>query len=111
MALGLSLTALSAWAVDCAAVENDAESKRVLIPASQAVWVVRGRKRVQLYSAPDLRCPIKGMFIGPGEKLNASMDDNGFVRVWVMGGRNGNDIDGWAPEDRVKPTGTGVGPN
>lgn len=97
--------------VDCDALAKAAETKRALIPSSDAIWKAVGKGRVQFYSAPDKRCPIKGVFIIPGQRANAYADYAGFVNVWYMNDKGGGDAEGWVLESRMKPTGYGIGPN
>ncbi|MBR0933542.1 hypothetical protein [Bradyrhizobium jicamae] len=72
--------------------------------------VVTGTGRLQFYSAPNLRCPIAGVFVIPKDELVAyAQTDDGWSSVMYVNPRTGNDVSGWVRSARLKITGT-MGP-
>ncbi|MGY4474598.1 hypothetical protein [Bradyrhizobium sp. USDA 3364] len=72
--------------------------------------VVTGNGRLQFYSAPNLHCPISGVFVIPNDELVAyAQTDDGWSSVMYLNPRGGNDVSGWVRSARLKTTGT-VGP-
>ncbi len=72
--------------------------------------VVTGTGRLQFYSAPNLHCPLSGVFVIPNDELVAYAQTNdGWSSVVYVNPRSGNDVSGWVRSARLKATGT-VGP-
>ncbi|KJC39146.1 hypothetical protein UP09_25045 [Bradyrhizobium sp. LTSP885] len=72
--------------------------------------VVTGTGRLQFYSAPNLHCPISGVFVIPKDQLVAyALTDDGWSSVMYLNPKTGNDVSGWVRSARLKVTGT-VGP-
>ena len=72
--------------------------------------VVVGAGRLQFYLAPNLRCPMEGVFVIPRDQLIAYAETNdGWSSVMYLNPRTGNDVSGWVRSARLKATGT-VGP-
>lgn len=73
--------------------------------------VVTGMGRLQFYSAPNLHCPINGVFVIPNDQLVAyAQSDDGWSSVMYINPRTGNDVSGWVRSARLKVTGT-MGPS
>lgn len=72
--------------------------------------VVTGSGRLQFYSAPNLHCPMEGVFVIPNDKLVAYAETNdGWSSVMYVNPKTGNDVSGWVRSNRLKVTGT-MGP-
>jgi hypothetical protein len=72
--------------------------------------VVIGAGRLQFFSAPDPRCPIRGVFVVPGDRLIAyAQSKTGWSSVMYSNPKTGNTVSGWVRSSRLKETGT-VGP-
>lgn len=72
--------------------------------------VVTGSGRLQFYSAPNLHCPISGVFVIPKDELIAYAEtSDGWSSVMYINARTGADVLGWVRSARLKQTGT-VGP-
>ncbi|WP_249137484.1 hypothetical protein [Bradyrhizobium tropiciagri] len=83
---------------------------RVPIFSPPLANVVTGSGRLQFYSAPNLHCPIKGVFVIPNDELVAYAQTNdGWSSVMYLNPRGGDDVSGWVRSARLKATGT-VGP-
>ena len=68
---------------------------------------VIGAGRLQFYSAPDSRCPLRGVFVIPGDELVAYAEtDDGWTSVMYLNPKTGNDFSGWVRSERLKATGT-----
>ncbi|WP_426439284.1 hypothetical protein [Bradyrhizobium genosp. P] len=69
--------------------------------------VVTGGGRLQFYSAPNLHCPISGVFVIPKDELVAYAQTNdGWSSVMYANPRTGNDVSAWVRSARLKETGT-----
>jgi hypothetical protein len=85
-------------------------TKSVPLFSPPLAHVVTGAGRLQFYSAPNLHCPISGVFVIPKDELVAyAQTDDGWSSVMYLNPRTGNDVSGWVRSARLKETGT-VGP-
>ncbi len=72
--------------------------------------VVTGTRRLQLYSAPNLHCPVSGVFVVPNDELvTYAQTRDGWSSVMYANPRTGDNVSGWVRSARLKQTGT-VGP-
>jgi len=72
--------------------------------------LVTGTGRLQFYTAPNLNCPMNGVFVIPKDELIAyAQTDDGWSSVMYTNPRTGNDVSGWVRSARLKATGA-VGP-
>ncbi|KWV47838.1 hypothetical protein AS156_19415 [Bradyrhizobium macuxiense] len=72
--------------------------------------VVTGTRRVQFYSAPNLHCPINGVFVVPKDELvTYAQTRDGWSSVMYANPTTGNNVSGWVRSARLKQAGT-VGP-
>jgi len=85
-------------------------TKRVPLLSPPLAHVVMGTGPLQFYSAPNLHCPISGVFVIPKDALIAYAQTNdGWSSVMYVNPRTGNDVSGWVRSAGLKETGT-VGP-
>ena len=105
IALGASARAATA---DC--TEPATGTSRVPILSPPISNVVKGAGRLQFYSAPNIRCPMQGVFVIPRDHLIAYAETgDGWSSVMYLNPRTGADVSGWVRSSRLKATGT-VGP-
>ena len=71
--------------------------------------VVIGTGRVQLYSAPNPGCAMKGVFVVPKDQLIAYAQSGEWSSVMYSNPRTGSTVSGWVKSSRLKTTGA-VGP-
>jgi hypothetical protein len=72
--------------------------------------VVIGTGRLQFFSAPDPRCPMRGVFVVPGDQVIAyAQSTNGWSSVMYSNPKTGTTVSGWVRSARLKEMGT-VGP-
>ncbi|MHC2467151.1 hypothetical protein [Bradyrhizobium embrapense] len=87
--------------------EPRAGTSRVPMLSPPLANVVTGKGRLQFYSAPNLRCPISGVFVIPNDELVAyAQTDDGWSSVMYLNPGTGNDVSGWVRSARLKVTGT-----
>jgi hypothetical protein len=110
-AICLNTACAIAGAIDCAALEKQAEQADALVAASDAGRVTTGPGNVFLYSAPDEACRIPKSFIPPGVPLNASSVYGQFTSVLYINFETDDQVTGWVLSARLKETGVGVGPS
>ena len=115
--LVLLLVALSACSpafarTDCPALDAAADSAGTIGPDFGSGRDVVGRRRVQLYSAPDLACRIDGLFVFRGDVLFAQLEHDGFTRVAVIPAKrpDGRDVIAWVRTSRLRENGKGIVP-
>ena len=71
---------------------------------------VIGAGRLQFFSAPDSRCPMKGIFVVPGDHVvTYAQSEKGWSSVIYSNPKTGNSVSGWVKSARLKQTGA-VGP-
>ena len=75
-------------------------------PVSQ---VVKGKGKVQFYSAPNNHCAMKGVFAVPKDKLiTQAQTDDGWSSVTYTDPKTGDKLSGWVRTARLKePTAGG----
>ncbi len=104
----LSLSGAPALASDCR--EPKTGTKEIPIFSPPLSEAVTGVGRLQFYAAPNLRCPIDGVFVIPKDELIAYAEtDDGWSSVMYTNPRTGKSVSGWLRSARLKETGT-VGP-
>jgi hypothetical protein len=90
--------------------EPQAGTRRVPLLSPPLAGMVTGTGRLQFYSAPNLHCPINGVFVIPKDELIIYAQTNdGWSSAMYAGPRSGNNVSGWVRSARLKETGT-VGP-
>ena len=90
--------------------EPETGTKETPIFSPPIANVVVGTGRLQFYLAPNVRCPMEGIFVIPRDRLIAYAQTNdGWSSVMYLNPRTGNDVSGWVRSTRLKETGT-VGP-
>jgi hypothetical protein len=90
--------------------EPQTGTRRVPMLSPPLANVVTGTGRLQFYSAPNLHCPLSGVFVIPNDQLVAYAQTNdGWSSVMYVNPRTGNDVSGWVRSARLKAIGT-VGP-
>ena len=102
-------------AVDCRALDAKADTAGTIVPDFGSGRAVLGRRRVPVYSAPDLACPMAGVYVVRGDQLYAQVEMNGFTRVGISPlhaspTAAGNDFIAWVRTTRVTPNGRGIVP-
>ena len=103
-----SASALAGTAEGCKEPETGTKEAPMFSPAIANVVV--GSGRLQFYLAPNLRCPMEGVFVIPRDRLIAyAQTSDGWSQVMYLNPRTGNDVSGWVRSARLKETGT-VGP-
>jgi hypothetical protein len=65
---------------------------------------VLGRGRLQFFAVPDAACPMRGIFILPGEPVETLQRAAGFIAVAYVNPRTGGRATGWVTAERVGPT-------
>ena len=109
IALGATLQSATAFARDLKSCREPAagsdEAPMISPPRGN---VVIGTGRLQFYSAPSVRCAMRGIFVVPGDSLISYAEtDDGWVSVMYVGSKNS--VTGWVRGDRLRDTGT-MGP-
>jgi len=96
--------------VDCAAIDKAAGISGVLIEGYESGRDVIGKGRVQFYSAPDHRCKMKGVFVIPGDTVNAYVEYGDFTSVMYISSTTDSEAVGWVESSRLKENGYGIAP-
>lgn len=94
----------------CENVSEQAKLKPIVIPSYQSGRVVIGSGRLQFYSAPDAKCKIKGVFVVPGDSLDASAEYGNYASV-IYYDKSDKSVFGWVEKNRLKENGVGMGPD
>jgi photosynthetic reaction center cytochrome c subunit len=87
----------------CAALADSAGKLSVSVPAAQGQRQVKGKGRLQFFSAPASTCAMKGIFILPAEAVTAYASQAGYMRVKYVNPRTGFEVTGWVEAQRVAP--------
>ncbi len=74
--------------------------------------VVKGKGKLQLYSAPNYHCEIKGIFAVPNDHLTThAQTEDGWSAVTYANPKTGADVSGWVRTMRLKETSAAVAPS
>ena len=111
IALGATLHSPSAFARDLKSCrEPAAGSNEAPLISPPRGNVVSGTGRLQFYSAPGVRCAMKGVFVVPGDHLiSYAQTDDGWVSVMYVSPKSADSVTGWVRGNRLRNTGT-MGP-
>jgi len=71
-------------------------------PPQEATVV--GKGRLYFYNAPSNECPMKRVFVVPGDVLTVYKSFDGWANVMYIA-KNGDDFMGWVLENRIKEIG------
>jgi hypothetical protein len=107
--ISLSIS-LSALAVDCAALNQQAERDGVNIAGCEAGYDVIGTGRLAFYSAPNLACKLPKTFVIPKQQLIAYSEYAGFTSVMYLNPKTQAETLGWVDSKRIQANGTGIAP-
>lgn len=66
-----------------------------------AVRQVSGSGRLGFYSAPDKSCEMLGVYIQPGDVVEASLDQGGYTAVRYQRAPGGAEVQGWVRTERL----------
>ena len=88
---------------DCIQLALNALEKGKPVPASASGREVVGAGRLQFHAAPDAACRMQGVFILPGEPVEADREQAGYTAVWYRNPRTGADATGWVRSNRLGP--------
>jgi len=73
------------------------------VPPAAAGRQVAGSGRLQFFAAPDASCSMQGVFILPGEPVQAERELRGYTAVWYRNPRTGGEASGWVRSSRLAP--------
>jgi hypothetical protein len=103
--IALALTASPAFAAGCEEPNTGTDNIPLFSPPLSEVVV--GQGRLQFYSAPNIQCAMKDVFIIPKDEVIAYAQSNdGWSSVMYSNPKTGNDVSGWVKSSRLKETGT-----
>ncbi|MDH4391017.1 MAG: photosynthetic reaction center cytochrome PufC [Aquabacterium sp.] len=86
---------------DCMQLSLAALEKGTPVPPGNAGLRVVGSGRLQFHAAPDASCRMQGVFILPGEPVEADRALAGYTAVWYRNPRTGGEATGWVRSNRL----------
>jgi hypothetical protein len=86
---------------DCIQLSLTALEKGAVVPPSNSGQQVVGSGRLQFHAAPDANCRMQGVFILPGEPVEADREMAGYTAVWYRNPRTGGEATGWVRSNRL----------
>ena len=89
----------------CAEAAKIAKDRATPVAADASPRRVTGTGRLQFFSAPDAACAVIGLFIVPGDLVQAQSESNGYTAVYYVNPRVGNEAVGWVLSSRLVPAG------
>jgi len=93
---------------DCDSLNASAWQDGDYITGDKAGKTVTGNGQLQFYSAPDFSCEMRGVFILPGQAVDAYTKYHGFTSVAYLGATNRVPVLGWVKSDRLTSNGFGI---
>ena len=94
----------------CETIEAAAIKSAARIPGHASGHTVIGQGRLQFFSAPCVGCKLQGVFIRPGERVNAYLASSGYVLVMYLDTKTGSEANGWVQQNRLKANDYGIAP-
>lgn len=94
----------------CQILSDAANAKGVRFDNTDNVYRVGGSGRLQFYSAPDVRCVEKDVFVVPGNELYAYVEYGKYYSVMYVA-NDGNQANGWVEKERLIESHTGIAPD
>ena len=105
LAVILSFPVFDAQAAACKEPQTGTDDAPMLSPPLGKAVV--GTGRLQFFSAPDVGCAMKGVFVVPRDDLTAYAEtSNGWSSVLYINPHDGNSVQGWVRSERLRTTGT-----
>ena len=86
---------------DCIQLSLTALEKGKPVPPGGSGLKVVGSGRLQFHAAPDANCRMQGVFILPGEPVEADRELAGYTAVWYRNPRTGGEATGWVRSSRL----------
>ena len=86
---------------DCIQLSLTALEKGTVVPPGSSGLQVVGSGRLQFHAAPDANCRMQGVFILPGEPVEADRELSGYTAVWYRNPRTGGEATGWVRSSRL----------
>jgi hypothetical protein len=107
------LTSLATGAMasqSCESIEAAALKSAARIAGHASGYTVVGKGRLQFLSAPDIGCKLPGVFIAPGERVDAYLVSSGYVLVMYLNTKTHSEANGWVQQSRLEANGYGIAP-
>lgn len=108
-ALTLILPLTSTASEVCDQVNSSAELNQIYTDKTQSGYVVIGHGRLYFHTSPNSDCIEKKIFLVKGDLVNTYAEYNGFSSI-IYFKKNGESVEGWVESNRLRSTGTGIGP-
>jgi hypothetical protein len=89
----------------CVSVFEEAEQQQAPIENALSGRGVIGAGRLYFNTAPDKRCPLKNVFVIPGDRLEAFANYGEFTSVIYWNAASGAGTAGWVLSERLAHTG------
>ncbi|WP_322095095.1 hypothetical protein [Paraburkholderia bannensis] len=86
----------------CNNLNDTASQDESVIDSQAADKFVIGKGRLQLYSAPDARCKLDGVFIVESDSVNAYAEYGSFTSIDYVNPRSKRSVKGWVESNRLK---------
>ena len=102
-----TLAPVLAQAPQCAEAAKIARDRAMPVATEASRRRVTGTGRLQFYSAPDAACAVKGLFIVPGDLMQAQFEFGGYTAVYYVNPVVGNEAVGWVVSSRLVPDAPG----
>jgi len=96
--------------VNCRQADAAADLSGVRIPGHASGRQAIGSGRLQFYSAPAAACKMPGIFILPGETVQAYIEYAGYTSVMYLNAKTGSEAIGWVESLRLRANGQGIAP-
>lgn len=103
------LSSTKVLAGECERLDKDAQIAGTHIPAHSSGKTVIGKGRLQFYSAPNPSCKMPGIFILPGEDIDAYIEHQKFMSILYINPKTSKEAMGWFISERLKSNGFGIG--
>ena len=105
-----SLATVAMASQNCESIEAAALKSAARIPGNASGYTVVGKGRLPFFSAPEVGCKLIGVFILPGERVNAYLVSSGYVLVMYQNTKTGSEANGWVLQSRLEANGYGIAP-
>lgn len=93
----------------CDDLNEKHDLEQEIIPSDKSGYKVIANSRLFFFSAPDIKCKMKDVFIIKNDLVDAYKIDGDFIFVMYFT-KDNRTVEGWVKAEGLTPIGIGIGP-
>ncbi len=93
----------------CDDLNEKHDLEQEIIPSDKSGYKVIANSRLFFFSAPDIKCKMKDIFLIKNDHVDAYKIDGDFIFVMYFT-KDNKTVEGWVKAEGLTPIGIGIGP-